>query len=42
MKRMVIKFENNTKLKGRANLLDGRIKIQNALDKANTKMKCVQ
>lgn len=34
MKRMVIKFKNNTKLKGRTNLLDDRVKIQNALDKA--------
>lgn len=31
---MVIKFANNTKLKGRANALDNRIKIQNYLDKA--------
>lgn len=31
---MVIKFTNNTKLKGRANVLDDRIKFQNNLDKA--------
>lgn len=34
MERMVIKFANNTKLKGSANVLDDRIKIQNDLDKA--------
>lgn len=31
---MFIKFANNTKLKGRANVLDDRIKIKNDLDKA--------
>jgi hypothetical protein len=31
---IVIKFTNNTKLKGRANMPCDRIKIQNDLDKA--------
>lgn len=34
IERMVIKFANNTKLRGRANGLDDRIKIQNDFDKA--------
>lgn len=34
MEKMVIKFANNSKLKGRTNVLDDTIKIQNDLDKA--------
>lgn len=34
MEKGVIKFANNTKLKGRTNVLDDTIKIQNDLDKA--------